>query len=133
MKINSHKSDARKTDQNCIFCKIVAKEIPSHIVYEDNNFLAFLDIHPHTPGHVQVIPKDHYRWVWDVPNVGSYFEIANKIAHAQQKAFDTDWILSRIIGDEVPHAHIWVFPNSKVKGDKDDFASNAEKIRAQLK
>ena len=56
--------------KDCIFCKIVSKEIPAHIVYEDGDFMVFLDIHPHTPGHVQVIPKQHVRWVWDVPDVG---------------------------------------------------------------
>jgi histidine triad (HIT) family protein len=116
----------------CIFCKIVAGEVPSHTVYEDAEFLAFLDINPQSPGHTQVIPKQHYQWVWDVPQVGAYFEVAKKIALAQRKAFDTDFILSRIVGDEVPHAHIWVFPNSAVPGDRKDFAGNAEKIRAAL-
>jgi histidine triad (HIT) family protein len=118
---------------NCIFCKIVNKEIPAHIVYEDDNFLAFLDINPTSPGHTQVIPKTHYRWVWQVPNAGEYFEVAKKIALAQQKAFDTDFILSKVFGDEVPHAHIWVFPNKEVAGDKTDFKGNAEKIRAALR
>ena len=116
----------------CIFCKIISKEISAHIVYEDNNFLAFLDIHPQSPGHTQVIPKKHIRWVWDVPNIGKYFEIAKKIALAQRKAFNTDFILSRIIGDEVPHAHIWVFPNSEVKGEKNDFERNKNKITENL-
>lgn len=118
--------------KDCIFCKIVKKEIPAEIVYEDPDFLAFLDIHPHTPGHVQVIPKKHYRWVWDMPNIGDYFKVAQKIAFAQRKVFDTDWILSKIVGDEVPHAHIWVFPNSAVKGDKDDFEGNRKKLIASL-
>lgn len=114
---------------DCIFCKIVIGEIPSHKVYEDDNFLAILDITPQSPGHVQVITKKHYRWVWDVPDVGEYFEVVKKIAKAQQKAFNTDFVLSKIIGDEVPHAHIWVFPSSDVSGDAKDFAGNAEKIR----
>lgn len=128
--------------ENCIFCKIVNGELPSHKVYEDDNFLAFLDIHPQSPGHVQVIPKEHFRWVWDVPssakamagkaNIGDYFEVVQKIALAQRKAFDTDWILSKIVGDEAEHAHIWVFPNSNVKGDKMDLAGNAEKIKKFL-
>ncbi len=118
--------------ENCIFCKIVAGEIPAHKVYEDGHFLAFLDIHPQSPGHVQVIPKTHYRWVWDVPNAGAYFEVAQKIAKAQQKAFNTDWILSKTVGDEVEHAHLWVFPNKEVVGDVSDFVANAEKIRAAL-
>lgn len=117
--------------KNCVFCKIVRGEIPSHKVYEDDIFLAFLDIHPHAPGHVQVIPKTHYRWVWDVPHVGAYFEVARKIAKAQQRAFGTEWIISRIVGDEVPHAHVWVFPGD-VTGDAKDFEGNAQKIREAL-
>lgn len=116
----------------CIFCKIIAREIPANIVYEDDDFLAFLDIHPQSPGHTQVIPKQHIRWVWDHPDVGSYFEVVQKIALAQRKAFGTDFILSKIIGDEVPHAHIWVFPNKEVAGDKNDFEGNKDKIIAVL-
>lgn len=115
-------------ETNCIFCKIVKKEIPSYVVYEDTHFLAFLDINPQSPGHVQVIPKQHYRWVWDVPNVGEYFEVAKKVALAQRKAFNTDFILSKTVGDEVHHAHIWVFPNKEVVGDKKDFVGNQKKI-----
>jgi histidine triad (HIT) family protein len=118
--------------ENCIFCKIANKEIPAHIVYEDKNFMAFLDINPQSPGHVQVIPKSHYRWVWQVPNSGEYFEIVKKVALAQQKAFGTEWIISKIIGDEIEHAHIWVYPNSQVKGNSKDFKANAEKIKNNL-
>lgn len=120
------------SDINCIFCKIVKGEISSYKVYEDENFLAFLDINPQSPGHTQVISKKHYRWVWDTPNTGEYFEVVKKIAKAQQKAFGTDFILSKIIGDEVEHAHIWVFPNTKVVGDKKDFKSNAQKIQKAI-
>src|SRR3989344_8524920 len=111
--------------KNCIFCKIANKEIPAHIVYEDKNFIAFLDINPQSPGHCQIIPKKHYRWVWDIENVGQYFEVVKKVAKAQQKAFDTDWILSKIVGEDVPHAHIAVYPNSQVKSDPKDFERNA--------
>jgi len=125
--------------ENCIFCKIARGEIPSYKVYEDDKFFAFLDIHPQAPGHVQVIPKEHHRWVWDLPSsaeatqgkptAGAYFEVVRKIALAQRKAFETDWILSKIVGDEIEHAHIWVYPNSNVKGDKMDFEENLEKIK----
>jgi histidine triad (HIT) family protein len=120
-------------DPNCIFCKIVKGQIPADVIYEDADFLAFLDIHPQSPGHAQVIPKEHHRWVWDYPEAGKYFEVAKSIAAAQRAAFETDWILSKIVGDEVPHAHIWVFPNSNVKGDKNNFKLNAEMVRAHLK
>ncbi len=119
--------------ENCIFCKIVKGEIPAHKVYEDNDFLAFLDINPQSPGHVQIIPKKHYRFVWDVPNVGEYFEVAKRIAKAQQKAFGTDVIWSKVMGDEIHHAHVWVFPHAgEAKGDKKDFVGNAEKIKSAL-
>ncbi len=119
------------TDPNCIFCKIVSGEIPSYKVYEDESFLAFIDIHPRTPGHTQVIPKEHHRWVWDVPQVGAYFEVARKIAKAQQQAFNTEMIRSQVVGEDVPHAHIWVFPHS-ADGDPNDFEGNAEKIKKSI-
>ncbi|MDE1925265.1 MAG: HIT domain-containing protein [Patescibacteria group bacterium] len=118
--------------ESCIFCKIVRGEIPCHKVYEDDTYFAFLDIHPKAPGHTQVIPKNHIRWVWDVPNVGEYFEVAAKLAHAQRKAFNTDWILSRIVGDEVQHAHIWIYPSTETETELMKFDQNAEKIRLAL-
>jgi histidine triad (HIT) family protein len=117
---------------NCIFCKITRKEIPAEVIYEDDDFLAFLDIHPQAPGHTLVIPKKHFRWVWQVPDVGKYFEVVRKIALAQQKAFAQEAIWSKIMGDEVEHAHIWVFPQPSTTGDKTDFKGNAEKIRKDL-
>lgn len=118
---------------DCIFCKIIKGEIPAHKVYEDDHFFAFLDIHPQSAGHTQVIPKEHHRWVWDVPNIGEYFEIVRKIAKAQQKAFKTEVIWSRVMGDEVFHAHIWVFPNPEtIKDDPKNFELNAQKIKESL-
>ena len=101
-------------------------------MYEDDSFLAFLDIRPISPGHTLVIPKKHYRWVWDVPNAGAYFEVVKKIALEKQKAFGTEAIRSKTIGDEVHHAHIWVYPSEDTPGDKMDFAGNAEKIKKAL-
>ena len=94
----------------CIFCKIASGKAPAYKVYEDNEFVAFLDIFPVTRGHVQVIPKQHYRWVWDVPNVGKYFEIARAVACAQKKALGTEYVQSFVAGNEIPHAHLWVVP-----------------------
>lgn len=81
---------------------------------------------------MQVIPKAHHRWVWDVPEYGHYLELVRKVATALRKAFNTDWVLSRIVGDEIHHAHIWVFPGPDGSGDKEDFAANIAKIRAAL-
>jgi histidine triad (HIT) family protein len=120
-------------EHDCIFCKIVNKEIPATKVYEDENFLAFLDIRPVAPGHTQIIPKKHYRWVWDLPtekdmpgNIGEYFAVAKKIALAQKKAFNADIIRSQVYGEEIHHAHIWVWPETV--GDEKDIKGNAEKI-----
>lgn len=96
--------------ENCIFCKIVAEEIPCYKVYENADFLAFLDIQPLNPGHILVIPKEHFRWVWGVKNIGAYYEVAAKIALAQKKALDTDYVMSLVMGLEVPHAHIHLIP-----------------------
>ena len=104
---------------DCIFCKIVAGEIPSYKVYEDDNFFAFLDITPRNPGHTLLIPKKHYRWVWDVSNIGNMYEVAQKIVRAQKKAFDTDFVVSLVIGEEVPHAHIWLVPRLPNDGHGD--------------
>lgn len=115
---------------DCIFCKIIAKDIPANVIYEDADFIAFMDIRPLAPGHALVIPKQHYRWVWDVPNIGRYFEVAQKVARAQRAAFGDEQITSKVIGEEVEHAHVWLIPGKAAKGDKNDFAGNAEKIRA---
>ncbi len=113
---------------DCIFCKIVAGTLPSYKIWEDQHFLAFLDINPRAPGHTLVIPKKHYRFVWDVPNIGEYFETARKIAKAEQKAFNTEMIYARVSGEDVPHAHIWIFPGSPLPEDKKDFEGNMKKI-----
>lgn len=95
---------------DCIFCKIANLEIPSNIVFENDNFLAFLDIRPLNPGHTLVIPRKHYRWVWDVPMPGPYFEVVTRIAKALQIVMKTDWIACEIAGMGVHHAHIHLIP-----------------------
>ena len=107
----------------CLFCKIANKELPCYKVYEDKNFLAFLDIRPLNPGHVLVIPKKHFRWVWDVPikndsslNISEYYIIVSKIASAIKKAFNTDYVVSLVLGEEISHAHVWLIPRLKNDG-----------------
>ena len=107
----------------CLFCKIANKELPCYKVYEDKDFLAFLDIRPLNPGHTLVIPKKHFRWVWDVPvkndnspNISEYYIIVSKIANAIKKAFNTDYVVSLVLGEEVAHAHVWLIPRLKNDG-----------------
>ncbi len=99
----------------CVFCKIVEKKIQANIVYEDKEFLAFLDVRPLNPGHTLVIPKPHARWVWDVKNSAQYGKTVQKVANALRKALKTDYVASLIFGEEVPHAHIHLVP--RFQGD----------------
>ena len=96
--------------EDCVFCKIVKGGIPAYKIYEDKDFLAFLDIAPFTEGHTLVIPKKHYRWVWDLPNVKEYFSVAAKIANHYRKVFKNDFVASVVWGMLVPHAHIQILP-----------------------
>ena len=116
----------------CVFCEIVAGGRPAEIVYEDENFIAFMDIRPRSPGHTLVIPKKHARWVWEVEPQADYWLVARRIALAQKQAFHTEAIWCTVIGDEVPHAHIWVYPHPETKGDRTDLRGNAQKLRRAL-
>lgn len=102
--------------QNCIFCKIVRGEAPSYKIFEDDDFIGFLTIHPLSRGHSLVVPKKHYRWVWDSPDIGSYFTVVQKIVAATKKAFNTDFVIGVQVGDEVPHAHVALIPRYENDG-----------------
>ena len=102
----------------CLFCDIVRGENPHHVVYEDQDFLAFLDKYPLNPGHTQFIPKKHYRWVWDMDRaeVGFLFMKAKRMANALQKVFNTEWIIADTGGIGVPHAHVHLVPRFEDDG-----------------
>lgn len=99
---------------NCIFCKIVAGEAPSYKIYEDEKVLAFLSIHPVTAGHTLLIPKDHYRWVQDMPDdLFSYsFLKAKDLILKLKENLGADYVQINVAGEEVHHAHIWLVPRS---------------------
>ena len=99
--------------ENCIFCQIVADQSPSFKIYEDADFLAFLDIYPRVEGHTLVIPKKHYRWVYDVLNFDAYWEVVLKITKAMQKALNPYFITYVTHGLQIPHAHIHIMPRQK--------------------
>jgi histidine triad (HIT) family protein len=130
---------------DCIFCKIVAGEIPSYKIYEDNDFFAFLDIRPLNTGHTLVIPKKHYRWVWDLTNIGAYYEVVGRIANAIKRAFNIDRVVSLVVGEAVPHAHVWLIPRFENDGhggaidlknvkqlSQEEMKEVAEKIKKEL-
>jgi len=116
---------------DCLFCKIIRGELPSHKLYEDECAFAFLDIRPEAPGHALVIPKKHHRWVWDIPEIGPFFEVVQKVANAQRKAFGVEQIVSKIVGEEVPHAHVWLIP-PKADGQTGHYYSYAEGEAEQI-
>ena len=111
--------------KNCIFCKIINREIPSNIVYEDEEIIAFNDINPAAPIHILVIPKKHIETLLDISEEDSsliayIYQIINKIA--EEKGFDKKGF--RVItncgedsGQEVKHIHFHVLAGKKL-GDK---------------
>lgn len=103
-------------DEKCIFCEVAAKRIPSRVVYENDNFMAIVDIRPLNKGHVQLIPKQHFEYVYDVPNFGEYFEIAKAVGLAQKKALGAFHFSLVTLGFEIKHAHIWVVPRFENDG-----------------
>jgi len=103
-------------EENCVFCKIVSRKAPADIVYEDDRFISFLSIDQKTPGHSLVIPKEHFRWFYDVPETGEYFEAVKKVALATKRALGADSVSILTLGFEVPHAHVWVIPRKEGDG-----------------
>lgn len=116
---------------DCIFCKIVAGEIPAYKIYEDGKYLAFLDIFPKTSYQMLVIPKEHIEWVWDVPRVGEYYEVAAKIARHIREVSKMP-VRQMVYGFQVPHAHIQLRPGSKNDRDGSQ-VSEAELVEWQKK
>ncbi len=101
----------------CIFCKIIKREIPADVVYEDENCLAFLDITPINPGHVLLIPKEHYENLYDLPDkeLENLAPIIKKLAIAIKKGVDAEGINigmnnERPAGQLVSHAHFHIMP-----------------------
>ena len=98
--------------QESIFTKIVKGEIPCHKVYEDDTTLAFLDIHPKTPGHTLVIPKEQVEFVWDLNSelYAAVMVTAQKVAQRLREVLGAQYVGEQIMGMDVPHAHVHVFP-----------------------
>ena len=94
---------------HCVYCAIVAGTIPCAKVYEDDQFLAFLDIHPATKGHTLLIPKVHTRWVHDVEPFETYWSLARCIARSQDTHLNPTYIQYFTHG-ALDHAHIHIIP-----------------------
>lgn len=99
---------------DCIFCNIVAGEIPSANVYEDERFLAFLDINPVADGHTLLIPKAHHPMMVDLPDdlVGPIYCIAKTLMQRIKTALAADFVVMSVVGVDVPHFHIHLIPRT---------------------
>ena len=135
----------------CIFCKIIKKEIPATIVYEDDLVLAFMDIAPITYGHVLVIPKEHHPGASTIPEntAGRMFKIGSKIGVAAKRALDYDAFNLHLsdgtcAGQVVMHSHLHVVPRGVEDGfhwnwrqleynEENQAANICEKIKNKLK
>jgi histidine triad (HIT) family protein len=95
-----------------IFTKIIKGEVPAHKIYEDDKTLAFLDIHPKTPGHTLVVPKKQIDQFQDLPDEDylALMQTVKKVAKRQKDVLGASRIGLEVIGVDVPHAHIHVFP-----------------------
>ena len=95
-----------------VFAKIVSGDIPSYKVYEDELTYAFLDIHPVQPGHVLVIPKQQIEFVWDLPDdlYQAVMATSKKVAQRLREVLPQKYVHERIVGIDVPHAHVHLIP-----------------------
>ena len=107
--------------QDCIFCKIVARKIPAHVVYEDLSTLAFLDIAPASEGHCLVIPKKHYAKLHEMSSkdAASLGSSLAKVASAISKLSPNYNLLQNngeAAGQVVNHVHFHITPRSQQDG-----------------
>lgn len=100
-----------------IFSKIIRGEIPSHKVYEDESTLAFLDIYGVIPGHCLVIPKRPIEFVWDLDDetYRALMSSVRKVALRLRDVMGTKYVAEKVIGVDVPHAHVHLIPFDDVK------------------
>ena len=138
-----------KTDKDCIFCKIVAGEIPCFKLYEDDDTLSFMDINPANEGHALVVSKEHWRNVHEIPDslISAVSVTAKKIAGAVEAQLFPDGInLVQCNGpgaaQSIDHFHMHVLPRKSgddlklnwglVAGDMEQIKDQATKIASAL-
>jgi len=124
-----------------IFSKIIKREIPAHIVAEDDHYIAFLDIMPLVKGHALVVPKVEVDYIFDLDDktFTGLNLFAKKVSTAIKKATGCKRVGVAVLGMEVPHAHIHLVPmnamsdmnfaNAKLKLSNEELAVVAEQIR----
>ena len=114
-----------------IFTKIINREIPAHIVAEDEKYIAFLDIMPLAKGHVLVVPKAEIDYIFDLEDeiLAGLHVFAKKVAKAMDKTIKCSRIGVAVIGLEVPHVHVHLIPLRSV--DDINFSRPKLKLSAE--
>lgn len=120
-------------DCNCIFCKIAAGEIPSYTLYEDADFRVIFDINPASEGHALVIPKEHFKNLFELDDAiaSKALVVAKKVATALSNELNSDGFNllqnnEEIAGQTVFHFHIHLIP--RYKGDTFKFSTATGEI-----
>lgn len=103
---------------DCIFCKIVKGDIPCFKIYENDEYLAFLDISHFVDGHTLVIPKKHFRFFWEVEDIEGYFKFVSDICNHFTKNLGFKYVDTLTFGRLVPHAHVHLIPHN---GDNEEW------------
>ena len=118
-------------DENCIFCKLANGVFPTNSIYEDEDFNVILDIAPATKGHAIILPKDHYKNIYEIPEelAAKAMALAKKMAvHMTEKlncdGFNLLQNNNEVAGQTVFHFHIHLIPRYKDDAQKIDFNVN---------
>jgi histidine triad (HIT) family protein len=136
-------------EADCLFCRIVAGEVDSHRVFEDDSCVAFLDNRPLFHGHTLLVTREHYETLWDLPDelVAPLFQNAKRLSAAVREAMGSQGAfvaMNNVVSQSVPHLHVHIaprnrkdglrgffWPRTKYKSDE-DAAQVADRIRAKL-
>lgn len=133
---------------DCLFCKIISGDMPSHKVYEDEHTLAFLDINPVNPGHTLVIPKKHYKNLYETPDevLAKLMAVVHKLSISIKESLKAEGINIMMnndpaAGQVIFHTHIHIVPRFENDGFKHwsgepykegEIEKTAEKIKINL-
>ncbi len=131
--------------EDCIFCKIIEGQAPSHKIYETENLIAFLDAQPVSKGHALVVPKQHIENIHEAEDMDFMWNGIVKVSNAVKNAFDAEGINveqnnGEVAGQEVMHMHFHVTPRYtgeeiEIKYDREELENGeelAEKIKSKI-
>ncbi len=141
-------NSASVSQEDCVFCKIVSGKLPSYEVYEDERYIAFLDINPFSLGHTLVCTKRHGETLWDMDEweIAEIFKVASKVSKGVVAATNADGF--RIMQNNgeaanqvVAHIHVHIIPNkmedkgkfmNRLKMSGDEMAEVAKAIKSEI-